>query len=252
MGDLFHNITYPPDIKLGTLQVDRIYCGTEWVWPRTTTTTTLPTTTTTTTTIALLNYGLLYNWYAANDSRNIAPLGWHVPTRIETSAFETFLGGGSNGLKIKEVGTTHWTSNTGTDNYGFGSRGSGTRINNTGLFNNITTDWYIWNFGDRGVSSQYFWGISNGSFYTNNVQSNKQGYSLRIVKDDSTYVSSVTGNDGKIYPCVSINSKVWTSVNIAETKYRNGDSIPEITNNTTWTGLTSGALCAYNNDWLNV
>ena len=51
MGDLFHNITYPPDIKFGILQVDRIYCGTEWVWPRTTTTTTttLPTTTTTTT-----------------------------------------------------------------------------------------------------------------------------------------------------------------------------------------------------------
>ena len=48
MGDLFHNISYPPDIKFGNLQVDVIYCGTEWVWPRTTTTL-APTTTTTTT-----------------------------------------------------------------------------------------------------------------------------------------------------------------------------------------------------------
>ena len=37
-------------------------------------------------------YGLLYNWYAVNDSRNIAPVGWHVPSDEEWQVFEIALG----------------------------------------------------------------------------------------------------------------------------------------------------------------
>ncbi|RKD91638.1 fibrobacter succinogenes major paralogous domain-containing protein [Mangrovibacterium diazotrophicum] len=38
-------------------------------------------------------YGLLYNWYAANDSRNICPEGWHVPTADEWDVLIEYLGG---------------------------------------------------------------------------------------------------------------------------------------------------------------
>jgi uncharacterized protein (TIGR02145 family) len=37
------------------------------------------------------DYGRLYNWYAINDSRNIAPEGWHVPTNEEIAALVTWL-----------------------------------------------------------------------------------------------------------------------------------------------------------------
>jgi len=38
------------------------------------------------------NYGYLYNWEAVNDSRNIAPEGWHVPSDDEWKEFEMYLG----------------------------------------------------------------------------------------------------------------------------------------------------------------
>ncbi len=47
-------------------------------------------------------YGKLYNWYAVNDPRGLAPNGWHVPTEVEWSTLEEFLGvDASNKLKSK-------------------------------------------------------------------------------------------------------------------------------------------------------
>lgn len=38
------------------------------------------------------NYGMLYNWYAMNDPRKLAPEGWHIPTDAEWMALESALG----------------------------------------------------------------------------------------------------------------------------------------------------------------
>lgn len=37
-------------------------------------------------------YGKLYNWYAVNDSRGLAPAGWHIPTDEEWTTLENHLG----------------------------------------------------------------------------------------------------------------------------------------------------------------
>lgn len=49
-------------------------------------------------------YGKLYNWFAVNDTRGLAPEGWHVPTNDEFTTLTDFLGGENiAGDKMKTV-----------------------------------------------------------------------------------------------------------------------------------------------------
>jgi uncharacterized protein (TIGR02145 family) len=93
------------------------------------------------------SYGLLYNWYAVDNSSGICPEGWHVPTSDEYGALSTYLGGNSvAGGKLKETGTDHWNSqNTGaTNSSGFFARGSGIKQYINGNYDLETQYFYAW------------------------------------------------------------------------------------------------------------
>ncbi len=49
-------------------------------------------------------YGKLYNWYAVNDPRGLAPIGWHIPSADEWYELGVFLKS-SPGGKLKSTGT---------------------------------------------------------------------------------------------------------------------------------------------------
>lgn len=70
----------------------------------------------------------LYNWYAVNDPRGLAPKGWHVPSEREWSALEACLGD-SVGYRLRKAGKAHWPGPaTGADNSsGFGAMPCGIR-----------------------------------------------------------------------------------------------------------------------------
>lgn len=69
---------------------------------------------------------------------------------------------------------------------------------------------------------------------------------------------TVTDIDGNIYHTVTIGSQIWLVENLKVTRYRNGDSIPNIADVNGWanngnankTGM--GAYCNYNNDTNNI
>jgi uncharacterized protein (TIGR02145 family) len=62
---------------------------------------------------------------------------------------------------------------------------------------------------------------------------------------------NVTDIDGNVYPTVQIGTQVWMAANLRTTRYRNGTSIPNVTNETTWSGLTTGAWSNYDNNTAN-
>lgn len=65
---------------------------------------------------------------------------------------------------------------------------------------------------------------------------------LFACSDDST---DPTADD---IPTVKIGDQVWMLKNLDVDHYRNGDPIPQVTDSTEWTQLTTGAWCYYDND----
>ncbi|MCX6230292.1 MAG: T9SS type A sorting domain-containing protein [Bacteroidetes bacterium] len=60
--------------------------------------------------------------------------------------------------------------------------------------------------------------------------------------------SLVTDIDNNIYDVVLINNQCWLKQNLKARRFRNGDSITNIIDNTSWGSYTSAAYCNYNND----
>ena len=52
-------------------------------------------------------------------------------------------------------------------------------------------------------------------------------------------------------PTIQIGNQLWMEKNLNTSFYRNGDTIPYVTDATEWEGLTTGAWCYYNNDPAN-
>ncbi len=78
-------------------------------------------------------YGKLYNWYAATDSRGLAPNGWEVPTDDHWTLLAENSGGSSQaGTSMKS--TESWSGNgNGTNQTGFNVLPAGGRGGQSGF-----------------------------------------------------------------------------------------------------------------------
>lgn len=140
-------------------------------------------------------YGLLYNWYVVDDSREIAPEGWHVPTDEEWKEMEIYLGmsqseaddtewrGTNEGNKLKS--TSGWYSDgNGTNESGFTALPGGYRIGSNGSYDNIGTYGYWWSataFSSTGSTLRVLGynhsGVDRFSY------DKRAGFSLRLIRN---------------------------------------------------------------------
>jgi uncharacterized protein (TIGR02145 family) len=275
-------------------------------------------------------YGKLYNWYAVNDPRGLAPDGWHIPSDAEWITLSTYLGGESiAGGKLKSIGTIeagdgfwHSPNKSATNETGFSALPGDYRCID-GVFNVIGSYGYWWSSTEANKASA--WNIHLNSFTSSSYRDSNYKYygqAIRCVKDskytppkinsikpnsasigaeiliigtsfgnkrDSSVVSfnemnvseytswsdteikvnvpvgaqtgkvSVTVNNlksnGVVFPIKSnitgdyesipIGTQTWMFKNLDVAHYRNGDSIPQVTDRTEWANLTTGAWCYY-------
>ena len=73
------------------------------------------------------SYGKLYNWYAVNDPRGLAPEGWHIPSSNEFSTLKAEVSGTINSGKGFKS-TSYWNKFTGNNSSGVTALPSGWRF----------------------------------------------------------------------------------------------------------------------------
>jgi uncharacterized protein (TIGR02145 family) len=131
-------------------------------------------------------YGKLYNWYAVNDPRGLAPQGWHIPSDAELTALETTLGGSSvAGGKMKEAGTISWTNpNTGgNNNSGFAGLPGGYRYDD-GSFFVVGFNGFWWGATETSTTNAWFRFLDYFNGVLNRISGNKNyGLSVRCLRD---------------------------------------------------------------------
>lgn len=142
-------------------------------------------------------YGYLYNHMALEDSRKIAPEGWHIPTDAEWKELEKHIGmsqqqrenyawrGTNEGEKLMNKALVGWPQSSiafGTNQYGFSALPGGCRLHN--------------GYTNQEKNTAFFWAsdvISNQAIYRSLDSQQKNifrqkiyrayGMSVRCVKD---------------------------------------------------------------------
>lgn len=295
-------------------------------------------------------YGCLYNWYAVNDSRSIAPIDWHIPSDDEWKQLEIALGMTQEQADYSEDAAGHLR---GTDQgaqlkalHGWDNNGNGTNKSNftalpggsrseSGSFSVIgkSGNWWSSSEDNNYIDFAWFRRLVTRSIVIRSILNKVLGLSVRCVYDyeasssnlppnvnfktssiyftkgqsiqfkdisinsptswlwdfgDNTTSTSqnpshtynVTGNytisltayndfgnttktmnipvaetvetvtdiDKNVYHTVVIGSQTWMVENLKTTRYRNGDRIPNPTQNSSWESSTTGAYCYYKND----
>jgi uncharacterized protein (TIGR02145 family) len=157
------------------------------------------------------NYGVLYNWFAVNQSGvdAICPTGWHVASRAEWTQLTNYIiaQGYPNANLINGVGNVikscrqlssplggncstsehpRWDSHAthyGTDVFGFSSLPGGFRVYTDGKFYNVGVYSCWWaSTDDSSTDAWSFYHYYNSGSLSSSSQTKKNGYSVRCIK----------------------------------------------------------------------
>lgn len=127
-------------------------------------------------------YGKLYNWFAVNDPRGLAPKGFHIPSDAEWTILTNYLGGnGVAATKMKSA--SGWSENgNGTNSSSFSGLPGGNR-DISGTFKIIGRFGCWWSSTENSADalSRYL-SYGNGNVASNS-RNKRYGFSVRCLRN---------------------------------------------------------------------
>jgi len=132
------------------------------------------------------SYAKLYNWYAVNDPRGLAPNGYHIPSDEEWTTLTNYLGGISEaGTKMKS--SSGWQNNgNGTNTSGFAGLPGGYR-NSNGLFYSIGAYGFWWSSSESSPYQSWYLTLFDedygGDLEIGTILPKQNGFSVRCLRD---------------------------------------------------------------------
>lgn len=185
-------------------------------------------------------YGKLYNYYAVADPRGLAPFGWRVPAITDYNVLKESLGGYDEmGKKMKSKALK------GNNSSGFNALGGG-RCDGDGLSKNIKQAAFFWFTdiaNDNKASALELYPANDFPAIDQSLRGT--GFSVRCLKDDSRVEAIENLADGSSVTTVLIGDQTWYSQNMATTKFRNGDDIPQAKSAEEWSAAANNKTPAW-------
>jgi uncharacterized protein (TIGR02145 family) len=132
----------------------------------------------------ITKYGKLYNWYAVNDSRGLAPPSWNIPSNNDWQKLIDYLGDeNSAGMSMKSK--YGWKDGgCGNNNSKLNFLPGGGRVGNGNVFGSIGGNIGFWTSTEIQVNS----GESTSAFSRNLDYYNNKVYNYRVNKRNGFYV----------------------------------------------------------------
>ncbi len=127
-------------------------------------------------------YGKLYNWYAVNDSRGLAPSGYHIPNASEYATLAV------NSAISLQANSSEWqgAGYNGTNETGFsGLPGGNNNIFNANHFEDQYTSGWFWTATESSsdLTRATFYLLHQSHVFFGMDFSKTYGMSVRLVKD---------------------------------------------------------------------